>query len=121
MCPPTPYKNLFVRNRLAPGLDYIIPYSSDQPYNMLDVVRTVVDEGNFFEIMPTYAKNIIVGFARMAGRTVGIVGNQPNQKAGSWIICYTPLYSSFYLWSQFHLILQGSTLISFLSYHYLIT
>ena len=49
---------------------------------MLDVIRTVVDEGNFFEIMPNYAKNIIVGFARMAGRTIGVVGNQPNQKAG---------------------------------------
>eukprot|EP00731_Ephydatia_muelleri_P030467 Em0021g990a len=70
------------KDRLAPGLDYIIPYSSDQPYNMLDVVKTVVDEGNFYEIMPAYAKNITVGFARMAGRTVGIVGNQPNQKAG---------------------------------------
>lgn len=51
---------------------------------MLDVVRTVVDEGNYYEIMPAYARNITVGFARMAGRTVGIVGNQPNQKAGMW-------------------------------------
>ena len=42
----------------------------------------VVDEGNFFEIMPDYARNIIVGFARFNGRSVGIVGNQPNQKAG---------------------------------------
>lgn len=42
----------------------------------------VVDEGNFFEIMPDYARNIIVGFARFSGRSVGIVGNQPNQKAG---------------------------------------
>ena len=42
----------------------------------------VVDEGNFFEIMPDYAGNIIVGFARFNGMSVGIVGNQPNQKAG---------------------------------------
>ena len=41
-----------------------------------------MDEGNFFEIMPDYARNIIVGFARFNGRSVGIVGNQPNQKAG---------------------------------------
>ena len=45
----------------------------------------VVDEGNFFEIMPDYARNIIVGFARFNGRSVGIVGNQPNQKAGTYI------------------------------------
>ena len=49
---------------------------------MLDVVQSVVDEGNFFEIMPDYARNIIVGFARMNGRSVGVVANQPNQKAG---------------------------------------
>lgn len=70
------------RDRLIPGLDYIVPHSSDQPYDMLDVIRSVVDEGNFFEIMPDYARNIIVGFARMNGRTVGVVGNQPSQKAG---------------------------------------
>ena len=71
-------------DRLVSGLDYIIPHSSDQPYDMLNVINTVVDERNFFEIMPDYAKNIIVGFARMAGRTVGIVANQPNSKAGGW-------------------------------------
>lgn len=49
---------------------------------MLDVVNTVVDEHEFYEIMPDYARNIIVGFARMNGCTVGIVGNQPNYKAG---------------------------------------
>ena len=46
-------------------------------------VLQVVDEGNFFQIMPDYARNIIVGFARFNGRSVGIVGNQPNQKAGT--------------------------------------
>jgi propionyl-CoA carboxylase beta chain len=70
------------RDREVPGLDYIVPHSSDQPYDMLDIVRQVVDERNFFEIMPDYARNIIVGFARFDGRSVGIVGNQPNQKAG---------------------------------------
>ena len=70
------------RDRLIPGLDYIVPHSSDQPYDILDVIRLTVDEGNFFEIMPDYAKNIVVGFARMNGRTVGVIANQPNQKAG---------------------------------------
>lgn len=76
-------------DRYSPGLNYIIPHSSDQPYNILDVVTTVVDEGDFFEIMPDYARNIIIGFARFNGRSVGIIGNQPNQKAGmiskSWM------------------------------------
>ena len=76
------FKHFFLSDRLIPGLDYIIPHSSDQPYNMLNIVEAVLDEGNFFEIMPDYARNIIVGFGRLAGQTVGVVGNQPNQKAG---------------------------------------
>ena len=48
-----------------------------------DVVYALVDEGDFFEIMPDYAKNIVVGFARMNGRTVGVVGNNPKFAAGS--------------------------------------
>jgi len=69
-------------DRLVQSLDYIIPHSSDQPYDMLHVIQDVVDERNFFEIMPSYAKNIVVGFARMSGHTVGVVANQPNSKAG---------------------------------------
>ncbi|KAF6100521.1 propionyl-CoA carboxylase subunit beta [Phyllostomus discolor] len=49
---------------------------------MVDIIHSVVDEREFFEIMPNYAKNIIVGFARMSGRTVGIVGNQPKVASG---------------------------------------
>ncbi len=64
-------------------MDYIIPHSSDQPYDMLNVVEAVLDEGHFFEIMPEYSRNLVVGFGRLAGRTVGIVGNQPNHKAGT--------------------------------------
>ena len=51
---------------------------------MLNVIHTVVDERNFFEIMPSYAKNIVVGFARMNGLTVGVIANQPNSKAGAY-------------------------------------
>lgn len=49
---------------------------------MLDVIQGVVDEREFFEIMPAYAKNITIGFGRMNGRTVGIVGNNPKHAAG---------------------------------------
>ena len=68
----------------------------------------VVDEGNFFEIMPDYARNIIVGFARFNGRSVGIVGNQPNQKAGTCnvVVCRQGVrqtshnVTTSYLWIQ---------------------
>ncbi|KAG7176976.1 Propionyl-CoA carboxylase beta chain-like [Homarus americanus] len=69
-------------DRDVPGLDTVVPLESTAAYNMLDVVTGIVDEGDFFEIMPNYAKNIIIGFARMNGRTVGIVGNQPKFAAG---------------------------------------
>ncbi|XP_078703441.1 propionyl-CoA carboxylase beta chain, mitochondrial-like [Branchiostoma floridae x Branchiostoma belcheri] len=69
-------------NRLCPVLDHMVPLDSTESFNMLDVIQTVVDEEDFFEIMPSYAKNIVVGFARMNGRTVGIVGNQPKVAAG---------------------------------------
>lgn len=72
------------RDRDVPGLDTVVPLESTAAYNMLDVVNGIVDEGDFFEIMPNYAKNIIVGFARMNGRTVGIVGNQPKSAAGQY-------------------------------------
>lgn len=69
-------------DRLVPSLDTVVPLESTTAYNMKDVVYELVDEGDFFEIMPDYAKNIIVGFARMNGRTVGIVGNNPKFAAG---------------------------------------
>ncbi len=50
----------------------MVPDDSNQPYDMLSVVKKVVDEGNVFEVMPNFAKNIICGFARMEGRTVGV-------------------------------------------------
>lgn len=69
-------------DREVPGLDTVVPLDSASAYNMLDVIEGTVDEGQFFELMPSYAKNIIIGFARMNGRTVGIVGNQPKFAAG---------------------------------------
>lgn len=69
-------------DRDVPSLETVVPLESTAAYNMIDVVTALVDEGDFFEIMPAYAKNIIVGFARMNGRTVGIVGNNPKVAAG---------------------------------------
>lgn len=70
------------RNRETPSLDRLIPLDSNKPYDMHNAISAIVDDYNFFEIMPDYAKNILVGFARMEGRTVGIVANQPKELAG---------------------------------------
>uniref|UniRef100_A0A4W4EF02 Propionyl-CoA carboxylase beta chain, mitochondrial n=1 Tax=Electrophorus electricus TaxID=8005 RepID=A0A4W4EF02_ELEEL len=70
-------------DRLVPGLDTLVPFESTKAYDMLDIIHGIVDERDFFEIMPNYAKNIVVGFARMNGRTVGIVGNQPKVASGT--------------------------------------
>jgi propionyl-CoA carboxylase beta chain len=69
-------------NRRDPELNSIVPASSNQPYDMVDVIGHIVDHGEFFEIQPQYATNIVVGFARLNGRSVGIVGNQPRSLAG---------------------------------------
>ncbi len=63
-------------------LDTLIPVESNKPYDMKDVISRVVDDGNFFEVAEHFARNILVGFARMAGETVGIVANQPAHLAG---------------------------------------
>lgn len=68
--------------RNIPALNAIIPTDSTKAYDMQNVVKMIVDNGKFFEIMPDYAKNIIVGFARMDGRTVGVIGNQPTHASG---------------------------------------
>ncbi len=64
------------------ALSTLVPESADKPYDMKDVVRRVVDDGDFFEVHEHFAGNIIVGFARLNGRPVGIVGNQPKVLAG---------------------------------------
>jgi propionyl-CoA carboxylase beta chain len=63
-------------------LNSIVPEASNQPYDMLDVIRTVVDETYFFEVQADFAPNIVIGFARLDGRSVGIVANQPAYLAG---------------------------------------
>jgi len=69
-------------DRVEPSLDTLVPANASQPYDMHELIAKVVDESEFFEIAPTYARNIIVGFARMEGATVGIVANQPMVLAG---------------------------------------
>ena len=69
-------------DRRDPALATIVPESADKPYDMKEVVRLIVDDGDFFEVHEHFAGNIIVGFARLNGRPVGIVGNQPRVLAG---------------------------------------
>src|SRR5258708_18875844 len=69
-------------DRVEPSLDTLIPASANKPYDMKELITKVVDEGDFFELQPTYARNIIVGFARMEGSTIGIVANQPMVLSG---------------------------------------
>jgi len=70
------------RLRTEDSLDRIIPEDPSKPYEMREVIRHVVDDGAFFEIHATYAQNIVVGFARLGGHSVGIVANQPGVLAG---------------------------------------
>ncbi|WP_305096278.1 acyl-CoA carboxylase subunit beta [Croceibacterium aestuarii] len=69
-------------DRIENSLDTLVPASANQPYDMHELVRKTVDEGAFFEIAPNHAANIICGFGRVEGRTVGVVANQPLVLAG---------------------------------------
>jgi propionyl-CoA carboxylase beta chain len=69
--------------RIDLSLDSLVPANPNQPYDMKELILKVVDEGDFFEIQETHARNIVVGFGRMEGHTVGIVANQPTVLAGT--------------------------------------
>ncbi|MBT8260064.1 MAG: acyl-CoA carboxylase subunit beta [Bacteroidia bacterium] len=71
-----------IGNELREHLIDIIPEDTHKPYDMHEVIKGIIDEDSFFEIHKDYAENIIVGFARIAGRSIGIVANQPMQLAG---------------------------------------
>src|SRR5215207_6084183 len=86
-----PQNNLEIPPRMETGddpdrqdeeLDHIVPDNPNKPYDMRDVVHLIVDNGEFFEVQEHFARNIVVGFARLNGRPVGVVGNQPSQLAG---------------------------------------
>jgi acetyl-CoA carboxylase carboxyltransferase component len=68
--------------RMDPDLDGLIPDNPNKPYDMKDVIQRIVDDGDFLEIHEHFARNILIGFARMGGRTIGIVANQPMVLAG---------------------------------------
>lgn len=68
--------------RMEAALDTIVPDDPSKPYNIKDVIRMIVDDGQFFEIQEAYAQNIVIGFARLGGHAVGIVANQPDVLAG---------------------------------------
>ena len=63
-------------------LNELIPDNPNQPYDMYEVIGSIVDNGEFFEVQPSFARNIIIGFARFDGESVGIIANQPKQLAG---------------------------------------
>jgi propionyl-CoA carboxylase beta chain len=69
-------------DRRDPALDTLVPPEPNQPYDIKDVISKIVDEADFLEVHEHYAKNIVVGFARLDGRTVGICANQPAHLAG---------------------------------------
>ncbi len=69
-------------DRIVPSLDTLVPDNPNMPYDMKELVGKVVDEGDFFELQGDYARNIVIGLARMEGSTVGIVANQPMVLAG---------------------------------------
>ena len=77
--PAYPYKE---SNELRPELNSIIPANPNQPYDIRDVINQVVDQNSFFEVHKDFAENIVVGFARLAGRSIGVVANQPMFLAG---------------------------------------
>ena len=68
--------------RIEPSLDTLIPKNPNQPYDMKELIAKVADEGDFYEIQADYAKNILTGFIRIEGSTVGVVANQPMVLAG---------------------------------------
>lgn len=69
-------------DRIEPSLNEIVPADPNKPYDMKDIILKIIDDEHFLEVQPHYAPNIVVGFARMGGRSVGIVANQPAHLAG---------------------------------------
>ncbi len=69
-------------DRIIPELDTVIPENSRMPYDMKKIIVPVLDDRHFFEVHPHYARNLITGFGRLGGKTIGIVANQPNWMAG---------------------------------------
>ena len=69
-------------DRAEPSLDTLVPKDSTKPYDIKELISKIVDDSDFFEIQSDYAANIVIGLARLEGRTVGVVANQPLVLAG---------------------------------------
>lgn len=80
--PPVRRATSDTRDREEEALNRLVPADTSLPYDMMQVIEKVVDHGDFMEIMPEFAKNMLIGFARMEGRTIGIMANQPKELAG---------------------------------------
>jgi propionyl-CoA carboxylase beta chain len=80
--PPPVRPGLDPRERAEPSLDTLVPANPNKPYDMKELIEKVIDDGDFFELQPNFAANILTGFARMEGATIGIVANQPIVLAG---------------------------------------
>jgi propionyl-CoA carboxylase beta chain len=78
----TPKLDIELDSEIREVLESIVPESSNKPYDMHDIIAGLIDKDSFFEIHKNYADNIIVGFARLGGRSIGIVANQPMSLAG---------------------------------------
>ena len=70
-------------NRINPSLDLLIPTNPNQPYDIKELITSVADDENFFEIQEDYAKNMVIGYIRLNGKTIGVVANQPSVLAGT--------------------------------------
>ncbi|MCX7843175.1 MAG: methylmalonyl-CoA carboxyltransferase [Clostridia bacterium] len=83
LCDAPVYQSADDMNRISEEISDIIPEGTNKPYDMKEIITRVVDNGDFLEIQKHFAQNIIIGFARMNGSTVGIIANQPSVMAGS--------------------------------------
>jgi len=79
---PPVYENGDDANRMDDGLNSLLPDNSNMPYDMKDVIKAIVDNGEFYEVQPHFAQNILTCYARFDGQTVGIIANQPKVMAG---------------------------------------
>jgi propionyl-CoA carboxylase beta chain len=70
------------QNELRPQLNHIIPESANQPYDVREIIQLIIDTDSFLEVQKDYAENIVIGFSRLGGRSIGIVANQPSYLAG---------------------------------------
>lgn len=71
-----------IASRTEESLNSVVPNNSNLPYDIRDIIWKIADEGNFFEVQPHFAKNIVIGFVRLDGYSVGVVANQPKEMAG---------------------------------------